>query len=266
MSYLNVTFYSLAISRQTTFAMFIPSDVPPEMIAGNKAYDRPMKTLFLLHGFSGNFMDWSLGSLTQELAMKHNLAIVMPSGDNSFYLDQKGVGNNYESFIAVDLPEYVRKTFGLAMKPEDTLIGGLSMGGYGALHAALCHPETFGGMFGLSSALIVNGIKGMKPGEKTDIADYDYYERIFGDLNQLEENPCNPEYVVEQRLAKGEKIQPIYMACGSEDFLVKENYEFRDFLRAHQVEVQYEEGPGIHDWVFWNQYLDPAVSYLLGCM
>ena len=53
------------------------------------------------------------------------------------------------------------------------------MGGFGAIHTALKYPERFGKMFGLSSALIVNGIKGMKPGEKNDIADYDYYAQIF---------------------------------------------------------------------------------------
>ena len=137
------------------------------------------------------------------------------------------------------------------------------MGGFGAIHTALKYPEYFGKMFGLSSALIVNGIKGMKPGTHNDIADYDYYEQIFGDLDQLEESENNPEYIVNKRLKKGEKIQPIFMACGSEDFLLNENHEFRDFLLKNKVDVTYKESTGIHEWKFWNEYLEPAIEWLL---
>ena len=44
----------------------------------------------LLHGFSGSTQDWLTGSLIQELALKYNLAVVMPAGENSFYLNGKG--------------------------------------------------------------------------------------------------------------------------------------------------------------------------------
>ena len=137
------------------------------------------------------------------------------------------------------------------------------MGGFGAIHTALKYPERFGKMFGLSSALIVNGIKGMKPGSHNDIADYDYYAQIFGDLDQLEESENNPEYLVTERLKKEEKIQPIFMACGSEDFLLNENHEFRDFLEKKGVDVTYKESTGIHDWKFWNEYLEPAIQWLI---
>lgn len=113
--------------------------------------------------------DWLTGSLIQELALKYNLAVVMPAGENSFYLNGKGTGRGYETFTAVELPAYCQKTFGLSDKPEDNFIGGLSMGGFGAIHTALKYPEYFGKMFGLSSALIVNGIKGMKGREATTI-------------------------------------------------------------------------------------------------
>lgn len=92
------------------------------------------------------------------------------------------------------------------------------MGGFGAIHTGLCYPQTFGKMFGLSSALIIHDIEGMKPGESNGVADYDYYERIFGDLDHLDESMNNPEAVIRKRLKAGEKIQPIFMACGAEDF------------------------------------------------
>lgn len=263
MALLQVNAYSMALSRIITFHVILPNDAPPEMLSGNPHYERPVKTLYLLHGFSGSTQDWLTGSLIQELALKYNLAVVMPAGENSFYLDGKGTGRGYETFTAEELPSYCQKTFGLSEKPEDNFIGGLSMGGFGAIHTALHHPDRFGKMFGLSSALIVNGIKGMKTGSNNGIADYDYYTQIFGDLDQLDKSEKNPEYLVAERIKNGETIQPIFMACGTEDFLINENHEFRDFLTQNKVDLTYKESTGIHDWKFWNEYLEPAIQWLL---
>ena len=263
MAFLQVNFFSTALMRTTAFHMFLPNEVMPEMIAGNKNYDRPTKTLYLLHGFSGSTIDWFAGSLTQELSMKYNLAIVMPSGENSFYLNAKGTGRAYQTFVGEDLVNYVSKTFGLSKEKEDVYIGGLSMGGFGAIHTALAYPEQFGHTFGLSSALIVNNIKGMEPGTTDPIADYDYYVGAFGDLNQLEESENNPEYLVKKLKKEGKELPSIFMACGTEDFLIRENHEFRDFLEAEGVNFSYKESTGIHDWKFWNEYLEPAIEWML---
>lgn len=262
MSQISINMFSTAISRFTQVQVVLPNDSPIFITNGNKNYERQMKTLILLHGYSGNCNDWLSGSNIATLASKYNLAVVMPSGDNSFYLNAKASGNNYEDFIACELIEYLRKTFGIAKEPKDTFIGGLSMGGFGAIHTALHHPENFGKMFGLSSALIVNGIKNLKEETLVDgIANKEYYERTFGDLTKLDDSDNNPEYLIEKRLSKGETIQPIFMACGSEDFLIEKNREFRDYLIRKKVDVIYKETPGIHDWKFWNEYIEPAIIW-----
>ena len=118
-------------------------------------------------------------------------------------------------------------------------------------------------MFGLSSALICDTIQGMKPGSADGIADYDYYRQVFGDLDHLDESPKNPKYLVKQRVAKGEKIRPVFMACGSEDFLIENNRDFHEFLVKHGVDVTYRESPGVHEWKFWNEYIEPAIEWAL---
>ena len=67
----------------------------------------------------------------------------MPTTGNSFYLDKGYEGAQNASFIAEELPGYIHKTFGIEMKKENTIIGGLSMGGYGAIHTALAYPEKY---------------------------------------------------------------------------------------------------------------------------
>lgn len=199
MSVLQINKYSIALSRLITFHVILPDDAIPMMIEGNKNYERKPKTLYLLHGFSGNTTDWLYGSRIQELAMQYNLAVVLPSGENSFYLNGKGTGRAYETFVGVELPDYCTKTFGFSDKPEDNFIGGLSMGGFGAIHTALKYPKRFGKMFGLSSAMIQYDIAGMKPGEKNEIADYDYYLQVFGNLEHLDTSENNPDYLIREK-------------------------------------------------------------------
>lgn len=264
MGLIQVDFYSKALAKVTNFQMILPNDVPPEMMIGNENYNRNRKVLFLLHGYSGTSRDWLLGSLVQEMAAKYNIAMVMPSGDNSFYLDGQGSGRAYGQFVGQELVEYVRKTFGLTDKKEDTFIAGYSMGGFGAIHTGLAYSNTFGKIAALSSALIIHNIANQKEDFKDVIADYYYYSLMFGNLSRLEQSDNNPEILIRRLKEEKQEIPPIYMACGTEDFLIRENREFHEFLQKENVPVQYIESPGFHNWDFWNQYLEPAIQWMLG--
>ena len=262
MALLTLQYNSMALCRPTRVQLLLPNDVPEMVTETNEHYKRPMKTLVLLHGYTGGCDDWLTGSRVQEISGMYNLAIAMPSGENSFYLNQKGTGRAYGSLVGKELIAYLQKTFGIAMKAEDTFVGGLSMGGFGALHTGLLYPENYSKIFALSSALIVHEVMEMKEGNDNGTADYDYYKNTFGEPKELERSENNPEYIIKQRRAKGETIQPIFMACGTEDFLLENNRSFHDFLKKEGVAVDYRESPGIHDWKFWNEYLEPAVKWL----
>lgn len=263
MALMKVNYYSQSLMRITNFNIVMPNDLLPIMTQCNKNYQRPTKALYLLHGFSGNENDWLYGSLIQDIAIKYNLAVIMPAGDNSFYVNAKGTGKNYGDYVSHELVEYTRKTFNLSDKKEDTFIGGLSMGAFGAIRNGLNNTDTFGKIFGLSSALIVNDIKNKKEGFRNEVADYDYYVSIFGDLSKLEESDKNPEYLIKKLKREGKDVPPIFMACGTEDFLLNQNRQFKEFLIKEGINVDYRESKGIHDWNFWNEYLEKAVQWLL---
>lgn len=263
MALFQIDVFSKSLARCTCFYMILPNDVPPVMSEGNENYKRKMKTLFLLHGYSGSSKDWLLGSSINELAVKYNMAVIMPSGDNSFYLDGKGTGSAYGTYVGKELVEYVRKTFNLATDREDTFIGGLSMGGFGAIRTGLYYSETFGKIVALSSALIIDNVKKMNKDFKDAVADYDYYVSVFGSPDQLENSVNNPEYLIKMLKKENKKIPKIYMACGTEDFLIEENRSFYRFLKEESIDVEYIESPGTHNWDFWNRYLEPSIQWLL---
>ena len=258
-------FYSMALAGQVNIFYVIPRDVPEMMTAGNKNYERPMKTLYLLHGYSGNESDWEYNGMAEDIAFNYNLAVIMITGGNNFYLDRKATGCQFGTYAGKEVVDFTRKMFGLSDKREDTLIGGLSMGGFGALHTAFAYPETFGGVVALSSALIIHMIAGMKEGTVTEdiMANYEYYHEVFGDLDSVETSDNNPEVLYERLVKEGKKTPAIYMAIGTEDFLYEHNQVMRKFLTDKKANLKYEEGPGIHDWKFWNEYMPKGLEWVL---
>lgn len=254
MAILHVEFYSQSLIRPVSFQMFLPND-PREGEAAGK-----IRTLFLLHGYTGAAGLWG----HEALAEKYRVALVMPSGENAFYLDGISTGHKYASFLGRELVEYLRRTFGLAMGPEETGICGLSMGGFGALHTALAYPENFGMAGAMSSALIVHGIARMKPEDANPVANYEYYRECFGDLDRVEESDANPEVLVEKLKAAGRPLPKIYMCCGTEDFLLEENRRFHRFLTDREVPHVYRESAGGHDGVFWGEYTPKIMEWMFG--
>lgn len=262
MAFLQVNFFSKALKRLVTFNALVPIDTFE--IPGKEKIDRgPMKSIYLLHGYSGNHMDWVSGSKIQELSLIHNVAVFMPSGENNFYIDDVDKGALYAEYVGNELVEFTRKMFPISDKREDTFIGGLSMGGYGAIRNGLKYSHNFSRIIALSSALITHNIAGIPVDYKDPIADYKYYRSVFGDLNELLGSDKDPEALITNLKKENAVIPEIYMACGTEDFLLEENRSYHDFLTSEAVEHTYVEGPGIHDWSFWNEYIEKAILWAL---
>lgn len=254
MAYFRIEYYSHALRRTTSFEMMIPNDPRP----GMPAPKQPMRTLFLLHGYTGKAGNW----VPEELACQYNFAIVMPTAENSFYLNGLSTGHAYQTMVGEELVDYVRKTFGLARSSGDTCIAGMSMGGFGAMHTALAYPDRFGKAGALSSAFIVNGVIGMKPGEENDVANYEYYRQCFGDPDLLAESENNPEVQVKHLKAQGKTFPGLYLCCGTEDFLLEANRQMHQFLLDQKVPHEYHEGPGQHDMRFWSEHIVKVVKWM----
>ncbi|MBR6341719.1 MAG: hypothetical protein IKR64_07445 [Treponema sp.] len=259
MADLTIRFYSKCLCRDVSFLMVIPNDIRMDYPRQDlKRLDRPMKTLFLLHGYTGAAFNWIPGNLAEQ----YNFAIVIPSGENSFWLDGPATGQKFASFVGQELVEYVRKTFHLAMTADETYLMGFSMGGFGALHTALAYPESFGKTAALSSALIHNEVARMQPGGGNNVANYDYYYMCFGDPAKLAQSENNPEFLLKKQLAAGKKIPEIFIACGTEDFLLEPNRAFHKFLQEQKVAHTYLESKGIHDMKFWQEYAEKFIPMM----
>jgi putative tributyrin esterase len=262
MAIVDVNYYSNALARQVTYKAIIPTDSPvfPGM---EKREAKPFKTLYLLHGIMGNYTDWVAGTRVAQWATQHNIAVIMPSGDNSFYVDQEASCNFYGEYIGRELVEESRKLFPLSTKREDTFIAGLSMGGYGAIRNGLKYHDTFGALAGLSSALILDQALVSTEEAGWAFGKRSYFEAVFGDLSKLKGSDKDPEALVKKIKEESGAMPRIYIACGTEDFLITNNRQFRDFLAAENVEHTYLESTGAHDWKFWDEYIEKVLAWLV---
>ena len=175
MAFIQVSFMSKTLMRTVPLQVILPVD---KFTFGQpEREEKPFKTLYLLHGIFGNETDWVHGTRIQRWAEEKNLAVVMPAGENAFYVDQPSIGAMHGQFIGEELVEITRKMFPLSRKREDTFIGGLSMGGFGALRNGLKYHDTFGAVICLSGALHV-----LENPEESRADSFAHEEGYFGNL------------------------------------------------------------------------------------
>ncbi len=261
MAFIQMNVMSQALMRTVPVNVILPADKLPAPGTPPRG-DAPFKTLYLLHGVLGNYTDWVCGTRIQRYAEERDLAVVMPSGDNAFYVDRPESCNCYGQFVGQELVELTRRMFPLSRRREDTFIGGLSMGGYGAMRNGLKYADTFGYIVCLSGALHLEQIAARTGEDGSFLGSRAYAEACFGDLTRLLGSDKDPKALARGLLAAGKPVPAVYMACGTEDGLLEADRAMAGWLKEQGVSVTYEEGPGGHEWDFWDAYIKRAIAWL----
>lgn len=260
MAILSCNFISRSLGRTVPFTAVLPTINFMQMIdESSEIYTnpKPYRTLYLLHGIGNNHIDWIAGTRIAHYAEEHGLAVIMPAGENRFYTDNNEF-DRYGQYIGSELVRATRAMFNLSHRREDTFIGGLSMGGYGALRNGLKYCDTFGGIIALSSALVVDDAKNAPADAPVFFGRRSYFERVFGDLSQLEGSDND----LRELTRKNAEKTNMYIACGTEDTLIEKNRELKAFLEQNGVRLTYEEGLGGHEWQFWDTYIQKGVAWI----
>ena len=252
MAIIEMHYRSNALWRSVPVHVILPIDKWDS--DGGVQKGKKFKTLYLLHGLHGDCTEWGTKTRLRRWAEENYLAVVMPAGDNSYYVDRPAENANYGEFIGRELVELTRAMFPLSDKWEDTFIGGLSMGGYGALRNGLKYSDTFSHILCFSGAL-----QNFEPVE--DLTHRAYKECLFGDLEKAKNSDMNPR-VLAEKLASSNKKPKIYMTCGTEDWLLPWSHLYRDLLTEKGFAVTYEEWPGDHDWDVWDESIRRSMDFL----
>jgi S-formylglutathione hydrolase FrmB len=262
MAILQGNFYSNSLKGQTQVLILLPAEKVEAPGFPPQAPEKPLKTLYLLHGYSGNHMDWLVNGGAAEVALQNNLAVVCPTGGNSCNIDDEALGALHEQWVCHELPGLLERMLPLSRLREDRFIGGLSMGGYGALRLGLKHAGQYAAVVALSSALIDREVSQLEEGVGTDMAPYAYYRHVFGEPKALAGSDRDLRALAAKLGGSGTPFPELYLACGEEDFLINQNRDFEKFLTESDVPHVYREGPGAHDWNYWRLHLHQAAQWL----
>ncbi len=257
MALIQVNYLSRSLYRTVPVNVILPADkinyMTGEYLESN---DRRFKTLYLLHGLLGNYTDWVSGTRIQRWAEERDLAVIMPSGDNSFYFNGRMPMDDYETFIGKELPDVMRRMFPLSDKREDTFIAGLSMGGYGAFRNGIVFSDIFGCVAEYSGALHLFEKKESDKGVR------EFDTQLFEDIDAASLTDLNPKVAIDKMLEEGRPVPKIYMSCGTGDPLYQANVDIRDYIRGKGIDVTWDEEDRGHDWDFWDSQILKTLEWL----
>ena len=258
MAFFQMNYHSDALGMGVSVNVILPESAKTLIgmqADGGKTY----KTLYLLHGLSDDHTIWMRRTSIERYASQYGIAVVMPCVARSWYTDTADDAK-FLTFVACELPDACRGFFrGMSDKREDTLIAGLSMGGYGAFKAALTYPERFGSCASLSGTLDIADATRRRP--------INEWRGIFGfDLEspaQLKGTEHDLFHLASELHAAGKAFPKMYFWCGESDHNLSHNQRFRDLLDTLSVTYLYEQSEGDHSWGWWDLHIQDAMRYLL---
>jgi len=277
------TFASEALGVAKSYYLYLPS--------GYEESEKRYPVIYMLHGLGGNESNWTkLMKLTEAAdGMALPAIVVMPDGDNSFYVngatpadytecreskseDYCVKSERYEDYMATDLVAHIDATYRSIASAEARAIGGLSMGGFGALMLAMRHQDVFSSVASHSgvAALLYTGpfpyVEGKAEFATDAVAFTDgmgqfgpMFRGLFGTeiQNWRDHDPA----FLAPALKEGQLS--IYLDCGTEDeFRLQNGASYlHEVLDKAGVTHSFTLLPGKHELSFWIDRIDDSLAF-----
>ncbi len=237
----DAAFYSEALGRTMPYGVYLPPTYDSDP---NRRYP----VVYMLHGAGGHYSEWvayGLPETTENLIWDGQiqpLIIVMPQGDHSYFVNHIGTDEQrWGDYVAFDLVGHIDASYRTLPQATSRAIGGLSMGGFGALQLALTNPAIFGAVGGHSPALRTID-------QLADLIVAPDAERRFDPVELVE--TIDPTYAPR-----------IWVDSGSDDIwagrvaLLGRDLDARGI--AHEVRLL----PGHHDSDYWTEHTGDYVRF-----
>ena len=286
------SFFSEALGGSKHALVYLPPSYSREP---NRRYP----VAYYLHGLSGAEADWvakgSIDAAADSLfaAGTPEMILVMPDGDDGWYTtwvqqfsfrtcadtlhaespDRYCVEHErYDDYIARDVVHFVDANFRTLADREHRGVGGLSMGGYGAVTLALRYPEVFSAAAshsGVVSPMYTGGRPFATPPKYGTTADeirpttgfFSRYLNFWGtDLARW--RAADPAHAAETLLQKKVPVPSIFFDCGVDDGFIDQNRALHFELTRLGVKHAYAEWPGAHTWRYWSTHVRESLAWM----
>lgn len=234
------SFQSAALQRQMPYYIYLPP--------GYQSSDARYPVLYMLHGYYGSFMEWAdigIHQAADEMIQAQEIEpmiVVLVEGETSYFVNHGDAGPRWGDYVERDVVAIIDDTYRTIPTREARAVGGLSMGGQGALRMAFQHPEIFG-IVGAHSPTV----RWERPDEKFEFADDAYYDSI------------NPLQLA--RVAPNLDQLQIWIDVGDDDWNWFWVADLHTELEARAIPHEFTYFPGPHEGEYWIAHQKAYLDY-----
>ncbi len=237
---LEVEFHSTLLNKDVQYRIYLPQ----EYATSQKRYP----VLYMLHGYSGKIDEWMWYGLLDRFDEMINtrqvkpFIIVLPFGDQEYWMDHPDNGPAWGEYVAHEVVDHIDGNYRTLPFKESRAIGGLSMGGNGALQVSMNYPNIFG-VIGAHS-----------PTMRT----YDQKIPWWGDEDWfLKHDPVamvkTNQYISQVKL---------WIDIGSDDKTWRPRaLELKQNLLDRKIAFKWTDFPGDHNAEYWTAHVPDYLSW-----
>lgn len=234
---------SSLLGRQLSFRAILPKEFENQGRPG---------VLYVLHGLFGSCDNWIELTRLRDLAKGRRYIIVMPEGEDSWYVDSAACGLFETVYLNELLPAVDERFHTSGVRG----VAGNSMGGYGAIKLAFRRPELF--EFAISSSGAFHAPRILEDTEGFD----ELKESVLKNFGPegSPERKSNDIYRLAGDVRNVENFPRLYLDCGVQDSFLSINREMSSVLKRNGIVHAYNEFEGGHDWDYWDARLESILS------
>jgi enterochelin esterase-like enzyme len=218
--------------------------LPPDYV---RSPQRLYPVVYLLHGNGGNYTEWSDSFLPEQIdrliVARHvqPMIVVMPDDGETTYFANWDNGPRWADYIVEDVVTTIDQRYRTLKRPAARAVGGLSMGGLGALNLAFQHPNVFGVVGGHSPSVRL----------EPDPALW-----FLTGQNFLEHNPI---WLAQHQ--PGLDSLKIWLDAGTDDVWLPNIEAVRAALVGEGLHVEWHEFPGPHEAEYWIEHVPDYMRF-----
>lgn len=249
-------FTSTTLGREIKMHVYLPD--------GYDKATQPLPVLYMLHGAGSDDSSWvdrggikvTADALIQRQQMRPSIIVMPTLGPASWYADANA--DKAETAFVQELLPFVEKKYKARTDRAGRAVGGLSMGGYGALNLSLSHPALFCAAAVLSPAIYDPFPPATSAARKTP---------QFTRNGQFDEaawtQALYPARLAAYRAAN--TVVPMWIESGDHDqfgIVLAAAKLYWNLQATQPKDVEYRVVDGDHDWMVFRESSLRALPYM----
>jgi S-formylglutathione hydrolase FrmB len=253
---------SKALRRQVRYCALLPPSYDADK-------EKKFPVLYFLHGLGDNEQTlvntggWNVIENLREEKKIGEFIIVTPEAGRSFYVNSFDGRTPYDNFFVREFMPAMERKYRVRAERSARAIGGISMGGYGALRFAFAYPNLFSSVSAHSAALLSQPVDKVQRAVSASTPIAALLGNVFGrPLNAAHWQRNNPFVLAGKNRAAVSRLK-IYFDCGQSD-----EYGFDAGARAlnqrlDELKIDHEAYiyPGNHGLRYFLEHLPESIEF-----